>query len=194
MALAAVLMTAALLNAARAAGGTVEQCDDLHGTVQNLDPHETLARGSAEPHKGFAAEPHATCQNFVYILPLPTALNADLLACYEEKFGVPALEDERKERAQNTVDVWVHRLLDRHQCRTHDIAKASVVLVPFYGHISSPQRGYFKPKDTLCGGLNSMHRLKVRDRRSFASTSLLTFTPSPAERQTLHPCTHPAPP
>lgn len=72
----------------------------------------------------------------IYVHTLPAAFNDDLVHCYKETTGVDVWDDEGKELAQNTADIWMHRILERSSLRTENPFEASVFYIPFYGFLS----------------------------------------------------------
>lgn len=92
----------------------------------------------------------------VFIYDLPPAFNMDLVECYFSKHGVSVWNDEEKERAQNTADIWMHKLLLRYPYRTYNISEASMIYIPFYGFLSTHFSGIHD--EPGCNGIGHWER------------------------------------
>jgi len=72
-----------------------------------------------------------------YIYELNSSLNSDLVQCYKDHAGVDIFDDFREEKGQNTADIWLHKLLEKHPSRTWNSSEAQLFYIPFYGFLSS---------------------------------------------------------
>lgn len=96
-----------------------------------------------------------------YMYDLPPALNTDLLKCYEKETNTSVWIDERKERAQNTAEIWVHKVLESHPRRTRDPSEASIFYVPFYGALSAHFSGVPEHNLKPCNGQGHLERVDM---------------------------------
>lgn len=78
----------------------------------------------------------------IFVYDLPKSLNSDLVACYKSFASQDIWDDFREEKGQNSADIWVHKLLEKHSSRTMDPYEADVFYIPFYGFLSSFFSGY----------------------------------------------------
>jgi len=112
----------------------------------------------------------------VYIYDLPPAFNMDLVECYLNTYGEYVWNDENKERAQNTADIWMHELLSRYPQRTYSISEANVAYIPFYGFLSTHFSGIHD--EPACNGLG--HWQRAQDLAAFLKQSKM-FMNHPAK-------------
>lgn len=105
----------------------------------------------------------------VYVYKLPPAFNADLIKCYKDREGINVWENEGKELAQNTADIWLHYMLLQSDLLTEDPSKATVYYIPFYGFLSQEFSGI--NGHTNCNGEG--HWQRMHDLAAWLSESKL---------------------
>ena len=103
-----------------------------------------------------------------YIYELPPQLNVALAQCWFDEFEVEVWDDERKEVAQNTADVWLHALLLGHSGRLTNAevaagAKPDLYFIPFYSYLSMGGHHNLFMKGKTCAGTNHAARLALLD-------------------------------
>eukprot|EP00933_Yihiella_yeosuensis_P050358 TRINITY_DN48164_c0_g1_i1.p1 TRINITY_DN48164_c0_g1~~TRINITY_DN48164_c0_g1_i1.p1 ORF type:complete len:492 (+),score=53.78 TRINITY_DN48164_c0_g1_i1:94-1569(+) len=105
------------------------------------DIKEDQPSGGIDDHLSYLVERGVK----VYLYELPAELNLKLVDCYKEHEGRDILDDFREEKGQNTADIWIHRILEKHPLRTSNPNEASMFFIPFYGFLSSYFSGITKP-------------------------------------------------
>jgi hypothetical protein len=89
-----------------------------------------------------------------YVMSLRPAMNSALIQCFKREFGNFPWLMEAKEVAQNTAEIYVHTLSLQHPRRSTTHRHADVILVPFYGFLSSKV-------ESCAGTRDHSHRVQI---------------------------------
>ena len=108
----------------------------------------------------------------IYVYDDPAVDWSFLVECYEEKYGISPMLDERVEHAQNTGEIWMHRSALSYENRVYDPKEADLFYLPLYISLSSDMN--IRSGSLKCQGKS--HSERMHDALEFIKKSEFYIT------------------